>query len=153
MSRVRRFLAGIVVGALVLLPVVLFEVGLSVPLKTWFYLVYGGFWGLVLTLLALRYSRSGAAWALPLLLLGLAILHGGQWSSRKVFLQHLERIEPGMDVAVVESILNAYPSIVSLEGSAEVRAYHHSQETRFDSDVGLVRLEGGRVTAVHFYPD
>jgi hypothetical protein len=110
---------------------------------------------LVLIWFALRRSRRWAGCALPPLLLGLAILHQGEWNSRKVFLQYLEQIEPGMDAASVDAILNAstYPPIITLHGTTEVRAYRHSQEARFDSDVGLVRLENGRVTTVEFLPD
>lgn len=83
----------------------------------------------------------------------LLVLHLVPWTSRKVFLAEFDRVETGMSVERVHSILA--PVSISPERQTDLteRGYRHSDAPRFDSDIGVVRFTDGRVTATQFLPD
>ena len=83
----------------------------------------------------------------------LLVLHLVPWTSRKVFLAEFGRVENGMSVERVHSILA--PVSISPERQTDLteRGYRHSDAPGFDSDIGVVRFTDGRVTATQFLPD
>lgn len=117
------------------------------------YGVYGALWGLVLAAWAVR-QRSSRHWAsLAVLAVGLATLHLVPWTSRKVFLADLAHVQPGMTEEQVERAMARYRRLSPPAQATGTRAYGHSREPAFDSDVGLIHFDGGRVVKVEFLPD
>lgn len=89
-----------------------------------------------------------------LVLIGaLLMLHLVPWSSRKAFLAAFHRVEIGMSVERVHSLLAPVSLSPERQTSLTARGYRHSDAPRFDSDIGLVRFTDGRVTAMEFLPD
>jgi hypothetical protein len=90
-------------------------------------------------------------------LLGLAgallVVHLVPWHSRKVFLAEFDRVEAGMSVEQVHSLLAPVSILPELQASLIERGYRHSAAARFDSDIGMVRFTDGHVTGTQFLPD
>lgn len=156
LERGRVWMVGLpllVVAALLALPGFA-ELGLAVAPPALAYAVYG-----VLAVWLLWHAherrRTRAFWAsVAVLLAALACLHVVPWNSRKVFLREFRQIEPGMSRQDVDVLLRGYefgerrPAPDALE-----RTYVHSRSGRFDSDWGIVRLQGDRVVSTQFLPD
>lgn len=83
----------------------------------------------------------------------LLVLHLVPWNSRKVFLAQFDRVERGMSVERVHSILAPVSIWPERHADLSERGYRHSDAPRFDSDVGVVRFTDGRVTETEFLPD
>lgn len=112
----------------------------------------------------------------------MAALHFVPWTTRKPFLRDLDRVQAGMTEAEVRRIMARYlegtgwPAMpqggpgtltdlgsggthrttVSTNGDMALRdslVFRHSTDGRFNSDWGIVKMDGGRVTGVSFSPD
>jgi hypothetical protein len=112
----------------------------------------------------------------------MATLHFVPWTSRKPFLRDLDRIQPGMTETDVRRIMGRYiegtgwPAMpeegtgtltdlgsgethragTSTNGQLVLReslVFRHTKESPFESDWGIVKMAGGRVTGVSFSPD
>lgn len=179
-ARRRRALPGpAVVPVLALLAVgvpAYFELGLAAPWRAEVYLAYGVFWALVLGVITyLRYDWPGVVLDLVLTLVCLvllAVLYLVPWNSRKVFLEDLWAVKPGMSVPEMEGIMGKYirgsgwpANPLGSGGSAgggqltpsrpglESRVYRHSTDGRFNSDWGVVYIKEGKVVGTEFFPD
>lgn len=106
-----------------------------------------------------RRFRFGIPAALLVLLACVNLL---PWNSRKVFLGDFRRIEPGMTVAQVESVMSQYrkgtgwPLPDGKPGEfapPDSLVYRHATSGDYDSDWGVVRFAEGRVVATEFMAD
>jgi hypothetical protein len=90
-----------------------------------------------------------------IILLGcLAILHWVPWNTRKVFLSQFNRIQPGMTIEQVDTMLRPCSLDISEQPvNKTLRSYRHSRLPRFDSDVGIVYFSGEVVTKTEFLFD
>lgn len=86
------------------------------------------------------------------LLASLLTLYLVPWNSRKVFLRSLGKIEENMLPSEVDAILGKYIKVAGVRGPS-LEAYRHSDHWRYNSDVGHVYYEHGRVSKVEFSPD
>jgi hypothetical protein len=93
-------------------------------------------------------------------LVALAVLHWVPWSSRKVFLRDLERVEIGMSMMQAKAVMAGYMIGTGWHTpDGEVRAentlvFRHSDLPNYNSDWGVVRLDDtGHVYSVEFLPD
>lgn len=86
------------------------------------------------------------------LLVCLATLYLFPWNSRKPFLGSLRKIEKGMSPTEVQNIMGGFTTIEGF-GGPPLAAYQHSDEARFNSDVGRVHYERDHVSKVEFSPD
>lgn len=79
------------------------------------------------------------------------------------FVRDLFRIEPGMSSSQADALMKGYlrgsgwkgpqslgPGEVQVPGC---EIYRHSNEGNYDSDWGVVCMEGGKVVSVEFWPD
>ena len=135
------------------------ELALAVPLSASWYLV-----GLVLVwtsagVAALSAGRAPRwrfpAWSALVASLLLAILCLVPWTSRKQFLRHLDRVEPGMTREKARQVMLPYRP-VGADGPSTADtsdSYRHSQHPRYNADIGLVSYRDGRVSEVVFLPD
>ncbi|MBX3733371.1 MAG: hypothetical protein KF791_12340 [Verrucomicrobiae bacterium] len=170
-----------VVAGVASLTVMLFayvEVVLTWPLPGWLYL--GTAIGFAIALFDGSAPRRRV---LPMAAFAgiLALLHAVPWTSRKPFLKDLGRIRPGMTEAEVRRIMGRYlegtgwssPSgdsgtltLLDSGGSLAVGVspqgelalqeslvFRHSNSPRFNSDWGILTMQGGRVRGVRFSPD
>lgn len=154
-------------AALLLIPPAFFELALWTPWPAWFYGAYAA-----VTVLFLWALSRGTTRAVPGVLgtytLILAVLWLVPWSSRKVFLHDLARVEPGMSRAQVEEILDGYirgtgwpanpfgtPNETTTEELEiqDAQVFRHSNDRRINSDWGVVHFENDRVTRVVFFYD
>lgn len=145
-------------------PPTLIEVVVDFPLSTTFYIIYFAVCSLIL--LPFVAGRSGRLKSVVYLSLAavLLTLHVWPWSSRKTFLRDLWRVKSGMTVAEVELIMGKYihgtgwRADVFSEDPSELRlgdsvVYRHSNDGRYNSDWGIVKLKGGHVVSVEFWAD
>lgn len=117
------------------------------------YGAYGALWGLFLAAWAMRQRSGRPLISLAVLAAGLVVLHLVPWTSRKVFLADLAQVHPGMTEEQVERAMARHRRLSPPAQAAGTRAYGHSLEPAFDSDVGLIHFDGGRVVKVEFLPD
>jgi hypothetical protein len=80
----------------------------------------------------------------------LLILFLTPWNHRKVFLQDLRQISPEMKIGDVSKVMADYELVYQ---SSETMSFRHSKGPRYDSDVGVVYLEEGRVVRTEFSPE
>jgi hypothetical protein len=100
-----------------------------------------------------RANREGLL-QIIVLLTCLAILHWVPWNTRKVFLSQFNRIQPGMTIEQVDSILRPCSFYISERPANKIsRSYRHSSQPRFDSDVGIVYFSGDFVIKTEFLFD
>jgi hypothetical protein len=85
----------------------------------------------------------------------LVVLFLVPWTSRKEFLRHLHRVETGMTRREAREVMLPYRPVGEGEVTADTAdSYRHeTQNPRYDSDVGLIEFEDGRVAEVKFLPD
>jgi hypothetical protein len=135
-----------------LVPPIFSELVLAVAPSPLVYALYGATAGFI-QFKAFTLSRRRQLVGLLVWVGALLVLHLVPWNSRKVFLAQFDRVESGMSVEQVHSILA--PVSISPERQTElgVRGYRHSDAARFDSDIGVVRFTDGRVTETEFLPD
>jgi hypothetical protein len=127
-----------------------FEILLLLPLPWEIYAGFGGFWLLVVLLIAdFNRARFATIGGIVLVVVLLAVLYWTPWSSRKPFLRSFDRIQAGMTAEETRSIMQNY----EVRESEDTLAFRHSREGRFDSDIGLVLLEEGVVKETQFLPD
>lgn len=86
----------------------LFEIGAAVCASAPVFAAYGFLWTLILLPFLLRRPSIAKYAFYVLLMISLAILYFVPWNSRKPFLRDLERVQIGMTVAEVESIMGEY---------------------------------------------
>jgi hypothetical protein len=156
--RSRLWLSGSIVAAAgAVLIYATLEIALAVPLPLSLYLP--GIMALLVisTVAALadrqtwrRAALVGAAGSLLLVLLFLV-----PWTSRKSFLRHLHRVETGMTRREAREVMLPYRPVGEGEVTADTAdSYRHeTQNPRYNSDVGLIEFEDGRVAEVKFLPD
>lgn len=154
-------------AALLLVPPAFFELALWTSWPAWFYGAYAAVTALFLWALS-RGTIPTVPGVLGTYTLILAVLWLVPWSSRKVFLQDLARVEPGMSRAQVEEILGGYlhgtgwpanpfwSSNESPSGELEIQGaqvFRHSNDGRFNADWAVVHFKEGRVASVEFLYD
>lgn len=93
-------------------------------------------------------------------LVALAVLHWVPWSSRKVFLRDLERVQIGMSMMQAKAVMAGYrigTGWQTPDGEMRVEntlVFRHSDLPHYNSDWGVVRLDDtGHVYSVEFLPD
>ena len=158
-------LVTLVVVALV--PPAFMELIVGEPPPVFAYWVYGVGWVAGLSPLVFRRFDAAKVTVCLCFLLVLLALWGVPWSSRKPFLQHLNRVHVGMTIAEVEQIMGGYykwnggdwlpPARAAkiagkTKGPLEV-IYGHSLDGAFNADFGEVRFMDGEVVSVRFLPD
>jgi hypothetical protein len=135
-----------------LVPLLVIELVLAISPSSLSYALYGVTAAFILfKAFALPWKHQlagGLVWVGALL-----ALHLVPWTSRKIFLAEFERIEAGMSIERVHSILAPVSLSPERQTDLSERGYRHSDAARFDSDVGLVRFADGRVTDTEFLPD
>ncbi len=148
----------------------LLELLVAIPLPRWLYLgavlffLSCGLLGIALDPSRRRTIRTTAG--LLLVVATLAVLHLVPWSSRKPFLNCLNRIQVGMTQAEVERIMADYmrgtgwpanrladANAVGEFAIANSIVFRHSNDGDFDSDWGVVSFRDGKVVSVEFMPD
>jgi hypothetical protein len=112
----------------------------------------------VIACLPLLAGRSRAVQlALPLLVVLLVLMvQLINWDSRKPFLRALDRIEPGLTVEQVDTLMSGYlrsPARPGTSGDSSVIAYRHTDEGWGNSDIALITIINGHVTSREFLPD
>ncbi len=128
------------------------EVVLRIPLSQGSYVLVG-ILGLLCAVITLKFSPDAArrvAVVSVAFVAVLLILFLTPWNTRKVFLQDFRQIDPRMTVGEVSEIMAGYKLV---HQSATTMSFCHSDETRYDSDVGVVYLEKGKVVRTEFSPD
>ncbi len=130
---------------------ILIEVILATPIDGRIYLAIAGGW-LLLSWASLRFRRPsrGQRAAALILLAALAVLYWIPWSSRKPFLRSFSRIHAGMTAAEVDSVMEGYVRGSNLPKSL---SFLHSNDGRFDSDVGIVYFQDETVERKEFLFD
>ena len=113
--------------------------------------------GAVLGLLLYQSRRSQATLvSLVLFVAVVAGIWGADWNSRKPFLRDLDRVRPGMPLAEVDAIMARYerwPVDLGTTSPQQTVSYRHTTAAWGNADIGLIRLDAGRVVAVTFLPD
>lgn len=139
---------------------------LAAPLPLGWYLVggllvaAGAGWAFVAG--ARRFALLGVATGILVLL----VLFAVPWTSRKDFLRHFARIEPGMTADQVREVMAHYRPVSERrsalvyepagDGAGSPRVvdvYRHGRDRRFAADVALVVWDGDRVASTRFLPD
>ena len=128
------------------------EIGLKIPLPAWAYAIVCGN-----SLLCF----ATAGWLFPAFkkrflvavvsyVGALFLLFSVPWSTRKPFLQKFHQIAVGITAQDVSRIMGAY---TLRDESATLMQFRHSKDPRFDSDIGLVYLQNGKVVRTEFLFD
>lgn len=126
--------------------------------------------GALLLSLAFLFLRYRSWWQqLLVALVTITILIGmtqTDWNSRKPFLRDLNRVELGMDIQEVTTIMEDYisdtsPPLGPISGSfspsefsmIDTLIYRHTNQGWGNSDWGVITFTEGKVNQVKFYPD
>lgn len=135
-----------------------FELALAIPLPgRWYVPGVAVLWAAV----ALAVIVAGRNRWRPLVLVGavttllVIVLLLVPWTSRKRFVRHLNQVEPGMTRQEAREVMLPYHPVGTGEATPDsADSYRHDQQkARYNSDVGLVYFEEGRVVRVAFLPD
>ena len=158
------------------------ELLLAMPVAWWLYAVLIPMFAFGLYEKGGLLEQRGAWKHFGVAMVLVAALHFVPWTSRKPFLRDLERVQAGMTESEVRRIMGRYAegtgwpampgggsgtmtdlgsggthkTTVSTNGDLALRdslVFRHSTDGRFNSDWGIVKLDGGRVTGVSFSPD
>lgn len=139
-------------AALCLCLVAFIEIVLRIPLSQRAY-AWVGLLGLLCAVvtwkLSPRSARPVAGISLAFLL-ALLVLCWTPWNMRKIFLQDFRRIDPEMSIGEVSTVMAGYELVYQ---STRAMSFRHSTQPRYDSDVGVVYLEEGRVVRTEFSSD
>jgi hypothetical protein len=128
------------------------EIGLRIPLSGWLYALVGAL-GLFCALITMKLYPIAArrtAYASIAFVVVLLVLFLTPWTTRKVFLEDFRQIDPEMTAEEVSEVMAGYEMVYK---SATAMSFRHSHEPRYDSDVGLVYLEEGKVVRTEYSPD
>ncbi len=142
----------VLTAGLVVMPA-FYEIVVAAVLPGHFYLGYAAASGGLIWLWEGRQRTKHVLSCLVAMAVSLACLYWIPWTSRKVFLTKFRRIEHGMSVGSVDTLLKGHEFTESLSPPARVRSYRHSRSGRFDSDFGIVRFQDGHVVGTEFLPD
>lgn len=158
------------------------ELLLAMPVAWWLYVVLIPMFAFGLHEKGALQAPRGAWKHFGVAVVLITTLHFVPWTSRKPFLRDLHRVQAGMTESDVRRIMGRYlegtgwPSMpeggsgtltdlgsggthtttISTNGDMALRdslVFRHSTDGRFNSDWGIVELDGGRVKGVSFSPD
>lgn len=171
-----------VVGPLMLLLCIFWEIFVDMPVPWWIYLTLASAFAIAWNPWCKPKPGRPAITALGVVLPLIALLFFVPWSSRKSFLRDLSRIREGMTKSEVKEIMDRhiagglpaspFPGShgYTIHGSAlgnrysasdppareepvDSLVFRHSDEGYYNADLGIVSFSGGRVSGVTFSPD